>query len=377
MEIPGVLKMRISLACCLGTIIACVGTLRAEDLAVHHIAVRDITTVEGIRDNPLLGYGMVVGLNGTGDRAQTFFTTQTLAGILQRMGVQVPAGSMRVNNVAAVMVTATLPPFAVHGAKLDVTVSSIGDARSLDGGVLLLTPLYGADGQIYAAAQGALTLGGYTASSGGNAKQINHPTVGRISDGGIIERDVSVPMEGLPTIVLLLRDPEFAVAQDITLAINARLGPAAARTIDGRRLEIAVPHGMTIPQLLANVEVLEVPVRTPARIVINERTGTIVMGREVQLSAVSILHGNLSIEVSRTFAVSQPPPLSGGDTTVTPETSVKAQDTPARLIELKEGATVAQLVDGLQKIGATARDVVAILQAMKAAGALRAQLEIL
>jgi flagellar P-ring protein precursor FlgI len=362
----------------LGLLICTLPGFAAEELAAHRsVAVRDITTVEGIRDNPLLGYGMVVGLNGTGDRAQTLFTTQTLAGILQRMGVQVPAGSMRVNNVAAVMVTATLPPFAVHGTTLDVTVASIGDARSLDGGMLLLTPLYGADGQVYAAAQGPLTLGGYTASSSGNAKQTNHPTVGKISDGGAIERDLSVDLTGLTTISLLLRDPEFVVAQDVSSAINVKVGSGAARAVDSRRIEVTIPKGATVPELLATIQALEVPARTRARIAINERTGTIVMGSDVQLGAVSILHGNLSIEISKTFSVSQPPALSAGETAVTPDTLVNAHDSPAKLIELKEGATVAQLVDGLQKIGATARDVVAILQAMKLAGALQAELEIL
>jgi flagellar P-ring protein precursor FlgI len=339
------------------------------------VAIGDITTVEGVRDNPLLGYGMVVGLNGTGDRVQTIFTTQTLAGMLQRMGLQVSPSLMVVKNVAAVMVTATLPPFAVHGSKVDVTVSSMGDAKSLEGGMLLLTPLYGADGKVYAAAQGPLTLGGYSAASGANAKQVNHPTVGRIPEGGIIERDLSIGLVGMTKVSLLLRDPEFLAAEAVASAVNGKIGDAAARAIDARRVEITIPKVLTVPALLAEVDVLEVPVRTPARIVINERTGTVVMGNEVQLGGVSILHGNLSIEISKDFSISQPDRLAAKS--VSSQVEDRAQDAQARLIELKEGATVAQLVEGLQKIGATARDVVAILQAMKAAGALHADLEIL
>jgi flagellar P-ring protein precursor FlgI len=341
------------------------------------IALREITTVEGVRDNPLLGYGIVVGLNGSGDRSQTYFTTQTLSGILQKMGVQIPSTSMRVNNVAAVMVTATLPAFAVHGTKVDVTVASMGDARSLEGGMLLLTGLYGADGQVYAAAQGPLTVGGYTVSTGGNSKQVNHPTTARIPEGAVIERDLSVSLEGLSEVSLLLREPEFLVAQDVAEAINREFGTGRARAFDARRIQIRIPRELNAAELLARIERLEVPVQNRARVAINERTGTIVMGTDVQLSAVSILHGNLSVEISRTFSVSQPAPASEGATTVVPETTVRAQDAPAKLVELKEGATVAQLVDGLQKIGATARDVVAILQAMKAAGALQAEIEIL
>jgi flagellar P-ring protein precursor FlgI len=339
------------------------------------VAIGDISTVEGIRDNPLLGYGLVVGLNGTGDRVQTIFTTQTLAGMLQRMGLQVSPTLMVVKNVAAVMVTATLPPFAVHGSKLDVAVSSMGDAKSLEGGMLLLTPLYGADGKVYAAAQGPLALGGYSTASGGNAKQINHPTVGRIPGGGIIERDLSIGLEGLTKVSLLLRDPEFVVAEDVASAVNDKIGTGAARVIDARRIEITIPAKLAVPALLAAVEILEVPVRKGARIAVNERTGTVVIGNEVQLGAVSILHGNLSIEIGENFTISSPAAL--GAQTASSEVDVRAQEAQAKSLELREGATVAQLVEGLQKIGATARDVVAILQAMKAAGALHADLEIL
>lgn len=344
--------------------------------APRSVAIGDLSSIEGMRENPLIGYGIVVGLAGTGDRTQTFFTTQSLAGILQRMGVQVPAGSMRVNNVAAVMVTAKLPPFATHGGKMDVTVSSMGDARSLDGGLLLLTPLYGADGKVYAAAQGPLNIGGYSASSGANSKQANHPTVGTIPGGGTIERDLPVEIGASGRVCILLRDASFETAHEVVQTIDARFGAGTAKALDARRVEIKMQDPEQVPERLAEIQALTVPVHIRARIAVNERTGTIVMGSEVQLGAVSILHGNLSIEISKNFSVSQPPPFSAGTTQVTSQESVRAQEAPARLIELKEGATVAQLVEGLQKIGATARDVVAILQAMQAAGALQAELEV-
>jgi flagellar P-ring protein precursor FlgI len=352
--------------------------LAAED-TLQKALIRDVTSVEGIRENPVLGYGMVVGLRGTGDRQQTIFTTQTLANILQHMGVQIPAGTIKVNNVASVFVTASLPPFASPGTRLDVTVSSVGDARSLEGGLLLLTPLYGADGKIYGAAQGAILLGGYTAGNGANSKQLNHPTVGRIPGGGLVERDSSLDLHKLERVSLLLSDPNFSTAEEVAGVINREFKGEIASVVDSRRVDLnAAAAGTTsLPALLARVENLAVEVRHRARVVVNERTGTVVMGKEVRLGAVSILHGNLSIAVTTEFLVSQPNPLSTGKTEVVPETTVKTEEAPARRIELNEGASVEQLVSGLQKIGATARDVIAILQAIKAAGALEADLEVI
>jgi flagellar P-ring protein FlgI len=357
--------------------------LRAAPLAgedtLRKALIRDVTSVEGIRENPVLGYGMVVGLRGTGDRQQTIFTTQTLANILQHMGVQIPGGTIKVNNVASVFVTASLPAFASPGTRLDVTVSSVGDARSLEGGLLLLTPLYGADGKIYGAAQGALIVGGYTAGNGGNSKQLNHPTVGRIPGGGLVERDSSLDLHKLERVSLLLSDPNFSTAEEVASVINQEFKGEIASVVDSRRVDLdaAAAGAASLPALLARVENLAVEVRHRARVVVNERTGTVVMGKEVRLDAVSILHGNLSIAVTAEFAVSQPNPLSQGKTEVVPETTVKAEEAPARRIELNEGASVEQLVSGLQKIGATARDVIAILQAIKAAGALDADLEVI
>jgi flagellar P-ring protein precursor FlgI len=353
--------------------------LRAED-TVRKSLIRDITSIEGVRENPVIGYGMVVGLKGTGDRQQTIFTTQTLANMLQRMGVQVPPTTVRVNNVAAVFVTANLPPFARPGTQVDVTVSSVGDARSLEGGLLLLTPLYAADGRIYAEAQGPLELGGYSAGTGGNAKQVNHPTVGRIPQGGLVERDTSVDLSKMTKLSLLLSNPNFTTAEEVAGAINREFGRTIASVTDSRRVEVdATPAAGApdVPALLARVENLAVEVHRRARVVVNERTGTVVMGRDVRLGAVSILHGSLSIDISTQFTPSQPPPLSQGETVVVPQPTVTTEEAPAQRIELTEGASVEQLVTGLQKIGATARDVISILQAIKAAGALDADLEVI
>jgi flagellar P-ring protein precursor FlgI len=327
----------------------------------------------------VIGYGIVAGLKGTGDKQQTLFTTQTLANILQRMGVQVSATTMIVKNVAAVFVTATLPPFAGPGTHLDVTVSSTGDAKSLEGGMLLLTPLYGADGQVYGAAQGPLTLGGFSEGRVGNLKQVNHPTVGRIPGGGLVERDSTVNLNKLEKLSLLLSDPSFSTAEDVAKAINRDLEHEVASVVDGRRVTLdATAAGTTnLPALLARVENLTVEVHHRAVVVVNERTGTVVMGKDVRLGAVSILHGNLSIEVTTKLTVSQPAPFSQGKTEIIPNTTVKASEAPARSIELEEGASIEELVTGLQKIGATARDVIAILQAIKAAGALEADLEVI
>jgi flagellar P-ring protein FlgI len=343
------------------------------------VLIRDISRVEGVRENPLIGYGIVVGLNGTGDRRQTIFTIQTLANAMQRMGVQIPTATARTNNVAAVFVTASLPPFARPGTQLDVTVSSIGDAKSLEGGMLLLTPLFGADGVTYAAAQGPVTLGGYSAGGSGTAKQLNHPTIGRIASGGLVERDTSVDLNHLSQLSLLLTEPNFSAADAVASAINQEFGRVIAAARDGRRIDLnpGKDEAAHITQFLARVELVSVQVHPRARVVLNERTGTIVMGKDVRLSAVSILHGGLSIEISTELTVSQPNPFSKGDTTVVPERAVKAEESSARRVELSEGASVEQLVSGLQAIGATARDVIAILQAIKSAGALQADLEII
>jgi flagellar P-ring protein FlgI len=359
----------------------------ADESVPHKVLIRDVSSVEGVRNNSLVGYGLVVGLKGTGDKQQTYFTIQTLASILQRMGVEIPPAvlqtTVQVKNVAAVFVTASLPPFSRPGIPLDVTVSSAGDARSLEGGLLLLTPLYAADGQVYAAAQGPLVLGGYAVGSSANSKVLNHPTVGRIPGGALVERDSSVDLAHLEHLSLLLNDASFSTAEAVASVINHDIthvnSVPVATVIDGRRVDIKVSAAgpTAVPALLARIENLEVEVRRRAKVVVNERTGTVVMGKDVRLGAVSILHGNFSIEVTTTYAVSQPDALSGGQTEVVPQTKVTTTDAPARNVELSEGASVEQLVTRLQAIGATARDVISILQAIKAAGALEADLEVI
>lgn len=368
------------LLCVVATLVVPQAVAFASDTAAptHRLArVKDVASVEGIRDNQLVGYGIVVGLQGTGDSQQTTFPAQTLAATLLRMGVSVPATSIRVQNLAAVFVAATLPPFARPGTKIDITVSSAGDARSLEGGLLLMTPLYGADGKIYAQAQGPLVVGGYSINVNGNVKQSNQPNTARVPFGAMVERGVPLELEGRTHFSLLLNDDDFRSAEAMAQAINHELGRAAARALDSRRVDLLVQPGEDVPELLAQVESIEVPVFPRAKVVVNERTGTVVIGGTVVLQPVSILHGGLEVNVVSDFEVSQPGAFSSGGTTqVVQQTRISATDKPVNRIELKEGATVDDLVRSLQTIGATARDVISILQAMKSAGALEAEIEV-
>ncbi len=364
----------------LWAVLVCVACACAQT-EEHKVLIRDVATVQGIRNNSLIGYGLVVGLRGSGDKQQTYFTIQTLASVLQRMGVEIPPSvvqtTVQVKNVAAVFVTASLPPFSRPGMGLDVTVSSAGDARSLEGGTLLLTPLYAADGQVYAAAQGPLVTGGYAVGTAANSKQVNHPTVGRIPGGALVEHDSSIDLSKLQHLSLLLHDASFTTVEAVAAAINHELAAPAATVIDSRRVDVRLPADGDLPALLARVEDLEVTVQRRAKVVVNERTGTVVMGKDVRLGAVSILHGSFSIEVTTTYSASQPNAESAGQTQVLPEEKIKASETAARNVALNEGASVEELVTRLQAIGATARDVVSILQAIKAAGALEAELEVI
>ena len=309
--------------------------------------IKDVATIEGIRDNQLVGYGLVVGLHGTGDSSQTVFPAQTLLSVLERMGITVPqtgsnsASNMQVKNMAGVFVVATLPPFSQPGSKLDVTVSSAGDARTLEGGILLMTPLYGPDGQIFAEAQGALVLGGYMAAGGGSSKQMNHPTTARIPGGALVERPVSFDLKQMHTVTVVLNDADFHTAEQMASAIDGEIGRGRARTVDSRRVEIAVNPDEDVAGLLDKVEAVEVEVYPRARVVVNERTGTVVIGGTVRLQPVSILHGGLSVNVISTTEVSQPNPMSAtGTTQVVQQTTVQAQDRPVNRIDLKVGATV-------------------------------------
>ena len=363
-----------------GLVVVCgyaTGQSAGADTGERRARVKDISSIEGIRDNQLVGYGLVVGLHGTGDTQQTTFPTQTLAAMLLRMGVSVPASSIRVQNLAAVFVSATLPPFARPGTKLDITTSSAGDASSLEGGLLLMTPLYGSDGKIYAQAQGPLVVGGYSVSVNGNTRQFNHPTTARVPYGAMVERGLPLEIGDRGSFSLLLDDADFKSAGAVADAINLELGRKAAKAHDSRRIDLEVSKGEDVPELLARVEAVEVSVYPRAKVVVNERTGTVVIGGKVVLQPVSILHGGLAVRVVTELKASQPGPLSSGTTQVVPETRVDANDKPVSRIELKQGATVDDLVRSLQMIGASARDVISILQAMKSAGALEAEIEVL
>lgn len=353
-------------------------TAQAADVN-HQVLVRDITTVEGVRENMLVGYGLVVGLNRTGDSQQTFLTVQTLANAMQRMGVLISPSIVVVKNVAAVFITASLPAFARPGSKIDVTVSSVGDAKSLDGGVLLMSALHGPDGQVYAEAQGPLVLGGYSVGNGTNGKEVNSTTTGTIPNGGIVERDTSVDLHDFKTVSLLLRNPDFTTARIIADAVNSEFQKPVAVPLDSSRIDINVAMAATgsVPLLIARVQNLMLTVRTPAKIVINERTGTIVLGGDVKLSPVSVIHGSLSIQVVTTYDAAIVPGEKGRpQTVIIPQTNLNVNDGPAQSMKLDDGANVEQLVNGLHAIGTTAHDVVAILEAIKAEGGLQADLEI-
>ena len=341
--------------------------------------IRDVTQIQGIRDNQLVGYGLVIGLTRTGDTQQTFFTVQTLANTLLRMGVQIAPGVVVVKNVAAVFVTATLPAFARPGMKVDVTVSSVGDAKSMEGGVLLLTALRAPNGEVYAEAQGPLVIGGYSEGAAGNTKSVNHLTVGRIAEGGVVERDAAVDLTRFHIVSLLLLNSDFTAARDIADAVNKEFGKVVATALDSRRIDVDVTaSGMTsVPVLISRVQNLSISFRSPAKVVVNERTGTIVMGGNVRLSPVSVIHGSLTIDVQTAHVVVQPPPGPNGKAEVLTETKVAVNDAPAQSIQLEEGANVDELIKGLHAIGATSHDIISILQAIKAAGGLQAELEVI
>lgn len=343
--------------------------------------LKDLASVEGVRDNQLLGYGLVVGLAGTGDRQQTVFSAQSLANVLQRMGVTVSPTAITVKNTAAVLVTGTLPPFAQPGMKVDATVSSIGDAANLQGGLLIMTPLKGADGQVYAVAQGAVLTGGFSAGGNGTAKVVNHPTVGRVPEGALVEK-LAPSFQPKSEVKLQLKNIDFGTASLIAEAINKKyssllLPPAHAQ--NGAVVSVTVPRAYTNRpvEFIAELEQVTVDPQRASRIVVNERTGTIVMGKDVHVAPVAIMHGNLTVEVQTTYDVSQPAPFSDGKTAVIPQTQVKAAEEKARNLILKEGATVEDLVRGLSSIGSTPRDIIAILQDLRAAGALDADLEVI
>jgi flagellar P-ring protein precursor FlgI len=343
----------------------------------HKVLIRDVTQIQGVRDNQLVGYGLVIGLSRTGDTQQTFFTVQTLANTLERMGVQIAPGVVVVKNVAAVFVTASLPPFSRPGMKVDITVSSVGDAKSLEGGVLLLTAMRATNGEIYAEAQGPLVIGGYSEGFSGNLRSVNHPTVGRIAEGATVERDAAVDLSRFQTVSFLLLNSDFTAARDIADVVNQEFGKKIATAVDSRRIDINVADSgsPSVPILISRIQSLSIIVNSPAKVVVNERTGTIVMGGDVRLSPVSVIHGSLTIDVQATEVFSQSSPLSSGTTST--ETKITVSDAPAQSIRMQAGANVDELIRGLHAIGATSHDIIAILQAIKAAGGLQADLEVI
>lgn len=344
--------------------------------------IRDLTSVQGVRENSLLGYGLVVGLDGTGDQTtQTPFTTQSLNNMLSQMGITVPAGTnMQLKNVAAVMVTAKYPAFARSGQNIDVVVSSMGNAKSLRGGTLLMTPMKGVDNQVYALAQGNILVGGAGASAGGSSVQVNQLNGGRITNGAVIERELPGTFGQGNTINLQLNDDDFSLAQQITDTINRSRGFGSASALDARTIQIRVPSGNSSQvRLLADIQNLEVNVAAQdAKVVINSRTGSVVMNREVMLDSCAIAQGNLSVTVNRQQQVSQPDtPFGGGQTVVTPQTQIDLRQSGGALQRVNASANLNNVVRALNTLGATPMELMSILQAMQSAGCLRAKVEII
>lgn len=353
-------------------------TVSAQDASAP-VRLKDVTVLAGTSSTPVVGYGLVVGLNKTGDRRQTIFSTQTLANMLQRFGIAVAPGEMKVENVAAVLVTAELGPYAQQGSRLDITASSIGDARSLQGGTLLPTPLRGPDGAIVAMAQGPVSIGGFGAAGGANSVMVNHLTVGRVPRGALVQVARQTSLPPAESIQLTLFEPDFISAERIAATINKELSTSAARVMDAGTVAIRVPdaYRATVPDLLARLEPLTVAMDSVARVVINERTGTVVLGGDVRLGPAAVAHGNLSVKIATEFDVSQPAPFSNGETAVTPRTDVSVEDSKSQLVSLKPGTTLDSVVQALNTLGVSPRDIISIVQALKAAGALRAEIVIL
>jgi len=362
--------------------LAAIDLLCTFPLSAEAVRIKDIAQVEGVRENSLIGYGLVIGLNGTGDKSGTTFTVQTLTSMLNKMGITVDPLLVKVKNVAAVMVTAKLPPFVKSGSRIDVVVSSLGDATSLQGGTLLLTPLRGPDQQVYAVAQGPISIGGFIGGKDGDSIQKNHPTAGRVAEGALVEKEVGFAFVNKDRLNILLRQQDFTTALRISRAINTQLGmEASATAVDSGTVTLQVPEEYKgrLVELLAAIEGVDVTVDLPARVVVNERTGTIVMGDQVKISDVAVSHGNLTIRVKTEYQVSQPPPFApkGSETVVVPQRQTEVKEEEAKILVLKGGTTIGEVVRGLNAIGVTPRDLIAILQAIKAAGALQAELEIL
>ncbi len=341
--------------------------------------LKDVAEVEGVRSNKLIGYGLVIGLNKTGDGNSVRFTRNSITNMLENMGVTVDPKDVKSGNVASVMVTAELPPFSHQGFTIDATVSSLGDAKSLQGGTLIMTPLKGPDGKIYAVAQGAVSIGGFSAESGGDSFTKNHTTVGIVPDGAIVEREIPYSFNDQQQITLNMHSADFSSVEHAADAINMELGEVVASAADSRTINVKVPQDYrgNLVGLMARIENVDVPTDTSAKVVLNERTGTVIMGNNVRISTIAISHGNLHVKIRTTANASQPGAFSGGDTVVTQQSSIQAMEENRRLFVVEAGATIGDLVQALNAVGVTPRDLISILQSIKSAGALHAKLEII
>ncbi len=346
----------------------------------HAERLKELASIQGVRSNQLLGYGLVVGLDGTGDQTtQTPFTVQSIISMMQQMGVSLPPGtSLQLKNVAAVMVTTNLPAFAQPGQNLDVTVSSMGNAKSLRGGTLLMTPLKGADGQIYAMAQGSLVVGGVGAAANGAQAQVNHLSVGRITAGATVERAVPSNISQTESVNLELKESDFSTATLVVDAINRRFGQNTAFAQDGRVIRVLPPANTSRVSFLAALESINVaPAASSAKVIVNARTGSVVMNQTVTLESCAVSHGNLTVTINTAPVISQPGALSSGQTVATARSQIDINKEPGKVVRLDSGANLSDVVKALNAIGATPQDLLAILQAMKAAGSLRAELEVI
>ncbi|MCD6320205.1 MAG: flagellar basal body P-ring protein FlgI [Candidatus Desulfofervidaceae bacterium] len=346
---------------------------------VYAARLKDIAHIYGVRSNQLIGYGLVVGLAGTGDSQQIIFSLQSIVNMLERFGVKINPAQLRTRNVAAVMVTANIPPFAKTGSKIDALVASMGDAKSLEGGMLLMTPLRGPDGQIYAVAQGPISIGGFGGGGAGGRVRKNFLTVGRVVNGAMVEREIPTHFASNNELSIVLNQPDFTTAAEVASVINKNLSASLAKAVDATTIKISIPHEYqdNLVDLVARLERLEVTPNAVAKVVVNERTGTVVIGENVHISTVAVAQGGLSIIIKETPKVSQPLPFSTGETIVTPETKVEIKEEKTPLYLVPQAATIGELVRALNAIGATPRDLIAILQAIKAAGALQAELEVI
>lgn len=369
--------MSIKLKNILITILVLIVTAAAAE--AQTVRIKDIASIEGVRANQLVGYGIIVGLEGTGDSQQTKFTAQSVANLLDAYGISIAADKLKIKNVASVMITATLPPFARAGSTIDVVVSSMGDAKSLQGGTLLQTPLKAANGEVYAVAQGPVSIGGFGAGGGGSSVTKNHPTTGRIPGGALVEKETKTDLAPQDTLDINLNSNDFTTAARVADSVNTKLGGHFASAVDGNAVQVSIPseyQGNVVP-LIAMIESAEVTTDSVAKVVVNERTGTVIIGGQVRISPVAISHGSLSIEITTANAVSQPGPLSKGTTAAVANSTTTATEQPSHLIEIKGGSTIGELVRALNALKVTPRDLIAILQAIKDAGALQAQMEII